>query len=102
LIDQFELKTGVITFTGDNSGRQMILIADYDLTLRQVAITMGWITTDPTKTAPPIYSRSDDFYLNSATAKLWTNLAFPMPKGTALYWNPTSSIGSQLCSFTWT
>lgn len=87
-----------MTFTGDNSGNLVLFVADEDLTLRAVNLTMGFVSTDPNKTAPGVNSRTEDFYLSSAVQKNWNFLAFPLPKGTALYWSPSAVIGTQLLS----
>ncbi len=102
MIDAAELKTRVLTFTGDSSGTTFTFVAEQDWTLRAVYLTMGWVSADPTKTAPPNSSRTEDLYLNSAVNKSWNFLAFPMPEGTALYWNPTAVIGTQLCTLVMT
>jgi len=102
LIDPVELKTRVVTFTGDNSGNVITFVADDDLTLRQVGMTMGFLSTDPTKGVPGFSTRVDNIYLNSAVNKNWNYLAFPLPRGRSLYWSPTNVIGTQLCSLVFT
>lgn len=102
MIEELEIKTQVITFTGDNLGTLVSFVPDEDVTLRQVHLSVGHVWLEPNKTAPTGRSQNADFYLNSAVNKDWTQLAFPLHKGTALYWAPPNAIGVQLLTLVMT
>ena len=71
--------------------------AEEDLTLRQVHFssdTSAVLSTDPSFTMPPPGQPSNEFQLNAAVSPNWENLAFPVPKGTRLYWAVSSLAGN--------
>ena len=96
MIDPLELKTRVLSSTGSlASGVLWTFTADDDLTLRSVKMNYGILSVSPTLTGPESGKTLDEFYLNAgldATWKSWDILAFPLPKGTKLYWGNLGAV----------
>ena len=61
-------------------------VAADDLTLRAAYMNGGSLSSDPQFTALPNGQVSDQFQLDSGIVSSWTNLVFPFPKGSKLYW----------------
>lgn len=81
-----------------------------DLTLRQVTFgslpnssTSSVLSTDPSLSIPVEGRSNYDFQLYSYLKREWTDLVFPVPKGTKLYWGiDTNDLGYQLISLLFT
>lgn len=86
------LGAGVTSFTPDE-----------DLTLRQVFIVNGSVSTDPTRDGSLPYGVSADtiteFYLDSATGYPVSQLAFPVPQGTPIFYANAAGAGEATLIF---
>ena len=69
-----------------------------DLTLREVHFDGqgSMLSTDPTFVPLVVGKTNTDFQLRSQLTRDWTNLAFPVPRGTKLYWGIIDLANSQL------
>ena len=97
MIDELEPKTRVISGAGKAINIVLVTFtADDDLTLRQVHMNGGVLSTDPTFARPADDQVTDELRLDSGLVASWTNLVFPLPKGRKLYWGGLGSVADSL------
>jgi hypothetical protein len=65
----------------------MSFTPDVDLTLRQVSISNGAVSTDPNVDGNALPAGiKNEFYLDSSIGYPFSQLAFPVPSGTPLFY----------------
>ena len=99
MIDPTERMTVCVSLAALSSAETWVLAgtftAEEDLTLRQVHFSSTGtqaLSTDPLFTRPANGQQSNDFQLRNAMGSTWTDLAYPVPRGTKLYWGVSAAL----------